>query len=1703
MTYWKSYLYRLKTCLISGIVMIGFLFSQSLFGQIERYPANVNPIVNAPYSAYISDYIEPGSQRFIGNVLFNDFNETSWTFKLKLTIQSANVSLQTRPGFTPSVPITVTPGQPYQFSGSEWSEYFNFANLNVKGDVNTIINSGRLPEGRYSFCLQVLDYDTGDPLSDEICSQIWIQLMDPPRVISPVCGSVIDPATTTQFPVTWQSFNTVNPNGNNVEYQLTIWELLEVGADPLSAVANGQALQVFQSSPLINTYFSYGPTQPILDIGKTYIYGVQALDQDGKSYYKNFGQSEYCYFHYGYPLGGKIDLLFPKRDAGFKRGQVPKVKWSSPNNMVQGQGVNYELLIKEMSEDEDPEQAILSNETFYFRRTGVIRSPNAQPQNIEELDIEQKYAWQVKAFSSDIEVASSNVSTFFGPSLVEVFYAGNSKVLVDYISNKDLENLSGGGRVLLSDNKSDWREVTFENLVINESNGYYFLESGTIFGAIKPRTYSLKARFEDNGPAKFVYDEFKLDKDGIFVKGQFYWDLPFPVEEGAPTQIVTQEKWLEFNNFTVFGNTNLIATDYELFDPTGFTLGLSETSQVFINQGTYSFSLNGTVGVVDQVKSITDSRAGWAFSEAEQLGIIQTSQTEGFFAMDNSGIEVHPLSSIIDLSDNESPGKHSSDPYWKGAYILEAKYRLPVWFDKDKQLSVSAPLEESVRHDATQQTEMWVSARGLNLKVSLDLTGSDAFFNTFPAEYTSLTLDISNGNVNAESTLQGNIFIPVISEDNPFNFDVQICNQGFRPGTLPNLIGTTFVHNQDGGELALNGAVTRASIVDKERIQMTVDLDWPSIEVFFKGVPNFNAWGNYSVGFFTPEGIVALSEQIETTFKTYPVTIDALSAGRNKDYYGIAISGKVVMGEDVSGDDGPPAFNLYSLAQNELLDVNYEPAKVEIAMDLGSAQDGMAQLESDLAALEEDLNNKIEQESAALESAATDGLLSAAVSIGGQEYAIDELVTEVPADESQNLGDIKEQLIAFLTTLKDFFPDPEKQESINELIARVQDANDEVNSLEDIVDELKRFASDYAAGYVAAQIGDKFLQKVDKITYDVNKSITDQANRLTKTVHDQMEATVGQLVDNVANQAINSFGDRAPKVAAVVLEIAATTKAAIINEVVNSVNQSVNQNVVYPVTSFIAQSIHDRAHRLVEETARKVVMGALSSEQNPGEVMGDVIDGLDEEIRGLAEEIAGQVDMDKILETVRKLGSDAVGNIIPGRISKNIIQGAKDAVAGVVLEEGLDRLEDLANTALGDEIGIAIPVNFGKVISGNPKELLFDPIPVKVRSSILDINGLIHFMKDHPIYGDGFAGSVTGLIKKPNTFEIDLIYLNGRKEGLSFWMVEIGGAATSQQSMDGDQNQGDQSKFKEAGGEMSSNMEEAPKGLKLGPLEMMALRGRLYHKMSADGFGELKPDANTNYGAYLHLVMFGPKHGELMRLEIDASMSTFASGDYVFSFDGNAQFLNTNPQVYQIDEKASIQAVLSLKYNSAEKHFFGYAEAVVETNAVCAHGSLLIDVKPGAWRVAIGSEEKRIRFVMGCVGFGPTGWLDMTQSSIALGLGLEFLFEPPPIKLDLAVAKVSLEIEAGAAAGIKALVEYKPNFKIMEAGVWLELWAGIFLSYETAVKKGSITLAEIYLAADATMRFNPPPTLLYGKVNGQVTVLFLNFSFNKDFEMNM
>ena len=1648
---------------IKSLACLTFLIcSHLLDAQVERFPANVSPVLNSPYSLFLEDYTNPSLNQLVGNIVFNDFNEPSWTFKLRLTIESTDVRITTKPGFTPMDPIVVQPGILTQFASTDWVEYFDFNNINISGSAASLVRqSGRLPEGLYSFCIEVLDYETGDPLSRETCTTAWIQLNDPPRIVSPICGTVLDPKLTS-FPIQWQLFNTTSPNAEmGTTYDLTIWQLTDPTANPFVAVPNGQALQVYQATDLASPTFIYGPAEPLLDLGKTYVYQIRAKSPDGRDSYKNGGNSEFCHFSYGWPEGGSIELEWPEYDGGFKSEQQPYLSWGAPSNKRPDQSVSYLVEIMEIKEGQTPKDAISRNPPWFKFQKPPSFGSFGSSLNIPNLGKSKKYAWKVSALTGEQVVAESEIGLMNGPSLVEFFYAGNHRVNVDYINGTDITNISGGGEVRLSPDPDTWTSLKFEDVSLIDNGGYWLLDKGEI-EVEATKTVTLSPDYEDNQGATFNTQKYKLTKEGLFAFGTFTWDLPFATLSTEKPIVHSVEQWANFNNFKINTVVALPENDnrFDLLEPFDFTIDLYETSLVYINDDKFRFELDGDVFVPDIVKRLEETRASFRFDNVDDLYYIE-GRSESFVnalqPIQNTLYWLRTSNYIIDFSEKTSPSIHQSDPGWKGIDLIDYSFTYEKSPDHKGQLNFDTPFQNSYIQDGASRYA-YITNEGLSMRLNTSYSDiEDALkFQTFPSNPRSLDLIIENNIVNTESNFKGDFLIPFISLDKRFGYEIPITNLGYEKGFLADVEGYDFYFNKGSLEQEIYVKINRAVLSGNERITMNIDMDWPGMGVKLTKLRDFKIWGDYSVGFTAKNGTVALEERKNALMSAqkYPITIDVIGAGSFDGRYFFATTADIVLGEDVSGPDAEPTVNVYSSVENAYVPESANGAIADMPDEGPSYDDAVAQVEAEIEEYEESLLAKLNEGSKELQAQA-EGLK--------ESYASSS--TALPPDDIVKTIESGEEI-----------------------------SQEERDRLYPIVE-----------GFVTV-LAQHYLTPLDSAMGNLNEKIEKAINGEKDKAKGFINRTIDNLVDQVTQNLAASLQNKKVDVTPIINEIGLATKQALKNEIVGSLDQTVKMNLTDPIKALIVDRFMERIYDFIIDNSTDAIYDVLKGQANGGDIASNYANGLKDLATETTKDVANFISPDNLASTIEALASDFIQGIDMAGVAAEISGKAKDIA--------LKALEDLAKDAVGDLaqqyleeaslppfLGGENPIDFAGIgtkladgdYAGAIKDALpVDPLPLKMRTPVVDLDGYVSYTPGDPTYGNVWSGDIEMKVKVPKPFVLNATYINGLVEDNSYWFVEIRGD---------DEGSGDKKPYK-LGDPIDKKAKALANPVNMGIANLVGVSGRVYHHMSETSNGGIIPDPDMRFGAYMNVIFFDTKGGKNLRLAVAGEINTKENGDYTLAFDGDLQMRNQNPQVTVIDESAVIQGTIEIKYNSAEKHFFGYAKVVLnKPNTLCAEGSILVDVKPGAWRVALGSREERLRFVPGCVGWAPTGWLDVNQNEAELGLGVEWSIRANTPTIPFVVWKVRFAVDAGLAFGILAAVQYNPKFALARLGIWADLWIKLIMEHKKIWKRKwkTTVLVDINLKGDMILYFIPKPTLLEGSLRGHVKVLFFKKSIKASF----
>ena len=319
--------------------IVALLFLVLSFGTSysQLYPVQVTPQLIPPYSLQVSEYYSPTSltsSKLNLLLLLRDVTKPQMRVRLRMTIESQGVSIKTREDIA-YTPITIYSGEPKYVQPAELAEYFAPNNIEISGlspqDYQT---TGRLPEGYYTFCFQLVDIASGQTVSNKGCAYAWMAASEPPFLVLPNKGEAITPVNPQNLFFQWTPRQGANPNAyQNVEYVFTLKEITDSTVSPEAAFFTSP---IFFADTVTNTNQAYTPSYPQLIPGRNYAWQVQVRTQAGRDpvQFKNNGYSEISWFQY------KNDCPQLTAITATVRGQQTTIQWQ-PNARHLEYQLNY------------------------------------------------------------------------------------------------------------------------------------------------------------------------------------------------------------------------------------------------------------------------------------------------------------------------------------------------------------------------------------------------------------------------------------------------------------------------------------------------------------------------------------------------------------------------------------------------------------------------------------------------------------------------------------------------------------------------------------------------------------------------------------------------------------------------------------------------------------------------------------------------------------------------------------------------------------------------------------------------------------------------------------------------------------------------------------------------------------------------------------------------------------------------------------------------------------------------------------------------------------------------------------------------------------------------------------------------------------------------------------------------------------------
>jgi hypothetical protein len=249
---------------------------------------------------------------------------------------------------------------------------------------------------------------------------------------------------------------------------------------------------------------------------------------------------------------------------------------------------------------ENPNHVDLSN-PVHSRKTSTFYAHQFAIDTLSKLKPMMEYLWKVYAFTDELEVASSKSGNFKGPLLMEKFYAGKHEVIVDELSNSDLDNISGKGKIKVSNDEDNWINVDFENLALSKTGSVYALKQGEIRIPFK-KAFQISPTDSANLNASFSSNILILKPEGLFINGEFQTQLKLIADSQEIPKLKNENVVLNYDDFELFGGFEVNELSLNLLEPANTVININNGSFIYINNANYSMQLRGSVIFSDLFK---------------------------------------------------------------------------------------------------------------------------------------------------------------------------------------------------------------------------------------------------------------------------------------------------------------------------------------------------------------------------------------------------------------------------------------------------------------------------------------------------------------------------------------------------------------------------------------------------------------------------------------------------------------------------------------------------------------------------------------------------------------------------------------------------------------------------------------------------------------------------------------------------------------------------------------------------------------------------------------------------------------------------------------------------------------------------------------------------------------------------------------------
>ncbi|MDR1227120.1 MAG: hypothetical protein LBK47_09530, partial [Prevotellaceae bacterium] len=179
--------------------------------------------------------------------------------------------------------------------------------------------------------------------------------------------------------------------------------------------------------------------------------------------------------------------------------------------------------------------------------------------------------------------------------------------------------------------------------------------------------------------------------------------------------------------------------------------------------------------------------------------------------------------------------------------------------------------------------------------------------------------------------------------------------------------------------------------------------------------------------------------------------------------------------------------------------------------------------------------------------------------------------------------------------------------------------------------------------------------------------------------------------------------------------------------------------------------------------------------------------------------------------------------------------------------------------------------------------------------------------------------------------------------------------------------------------------------------------------------------------------------------------------------------------------------------NTVDGTFLG--RSTVKTNTdplVCAGGAMDIAITKDNFLFALGTREQPLQLDILCRNKPQmAGWFALSSQSLDMGAFIDIDINLETGWIGGGCAKVKPWMRFLFKSGFTTLVYWDP-FRIAEASIWLDMYAGVGVKYDFCLKSGNLTIAEVGLGGKLKY-VSDPKSVISGTMYGKVRVLGVGF----------